>query len=199
MSSEYRLCIFIPTAERMTRRDWAVRPCLPMTLPMSSLCTVMAKHMPSSCGVGTIRTASAWSTRALTICASRPHANESLGPRACAIVPDGGPVYRCRRCSLETVCPYPQNHAQANSAQRRRNCSATTETGHNGELTPVRFVEGWLALSKSEDNGCQSGIGRQWRIRRARCWDAGSGRRVVATSRRRYSVCLWNLTTVVPL
>jgi hypothetical protein len=63
MSSEYRLCIFIPTAEIITRRDWAVQPCFPMTFPTSSLCTAIEKHTPSGCGVGVTRTASVRSTK----------------------------------------------------------------------------------------------------------------------------------------
>jgi hypothetical protein len=40
--------VFAPIPERMLRRDLAVRPCLPMSLPLSSLCTATRKHTDDS-------------------------------------------------------------------------------------------------------------------------------------------------------
>jgi hypothetical protein len=68
---------------------------------------------------------------------------------------------------------YPPNCAPANSAKKRSSYSARTETGRDGEPTPVRFADERLALNEPEDNGFQSDIGRQWRIRRAMCRCAG--------------------------
>ena len=45
----------------------------------------------------------------------------------------------------------------------------------NGQATLAMFAVSRSALRLSGDNGFQSDIGRQWRIRRARCLYAGFG------------------------
>src|ERR1039458_4695794 len=86
-------------------------------------------------------------------------------------------------CSLGTACPYLPNLAPVNSAKRRSGYSTKTETGRNGLPTPVRFADERLVLRKPGGDGFQSGIGHQWRTRRAKCRCAGSRHSVRAWSR----------------
>jgi hypothetical protein len=60
-----RCLLAIPIAVTSIRKDLAVRPCFPMTFPISARSTEMRKELPSLIGTHSTLTSSGWSTISL--------------------------------------------------------------------------------------------------------------------------------------
>jgi hypothetical protein len=75
----YRRCSFCPMALTMMRRDFALRPCLPMIFPTSSRCASMKKLAPPSDASALMTTNSGRSTKERTILPSSPETKISFG------------------------------------------------------------------------------------------------------------------------